>query len=143
MSLQAELETQRNKATASWRELVFETARTGTEPSLAAVTKAGGFLGLIPPVAVEKFRADVALVHERAAAILERDVIESARIAALQSVGGDEAGFQRAIDAAQETLDQAKQAQGDYLGLSLSRSAAAAKAARFDKARPDLFDTDD
>jgi hypothetical protein len=143
MSLETELLAQRSKATAQWRELVHETASTGTEPSLAAVTKAGGFLGLIPPAAVEKFRADVALVHERSAAILERDVIESARIAALQAVGGDESGFQRAIDAAQETLDAAKQAHGDYIAISLSRGAAAAKAARFDAARPDLFDIDE
>lgn len=143
MSLQTELEAQRSKATTQWRDLVHEAASTGTEPSLASVAKAGGVMGLIPTAAVEKFRGDVALVHERAAAILERDVIESARVAALQSVGGDEVGFQRAIDVAQETLDQAKQALGDFVGLSLSRGAAAAKAERFGKARPDLFDIDE
>ena len=143
MTLATELEAQRSKAASQWRDLVHEPANTGTEPSLAAVTKAGGFMGLIPPAAVEKFHADVALVHERAAAILERDIIESSRVAALEAVGGDEAGFQAAIDDAQERLARAKQAHGDYVGMSLSRSAAAAKVARFDKARPDLFDTDD
>lgn len=143
MSLEAELSTQRAKATTQWRDLVHEAASTGTEPSLASVAKAGGVMGLIPTAAVEKFRGDVALVHERAAAILERDVIESARVAALQSVGGDESGFKAAIDAAQEALDAAKQAHGDYIAITLNRSAAAAKAERFEKARPDLFDIDE
>jgi hypothetical protein len=140
MSLEASLRSQTEKAAVAWRELVLADADSGQEPSLAAITKIAAPLGLTAPEAVDKFRADVALVrsHRDASADVDRygEMIDEI----LAKHGGSLEDLVEAAERAEAKAIELKQAAASAVHVvGAWHGTAVAERDRIAASRPDLF----
>jgi len=140
MSLEASLRSQTEKAAAAWRELVLADADSGQEPSLAAITKIASPLGLTASEAVDKFRADVALVRSHRDASADVDRYREMIDELLAKYGGSLEDLVEAAERAEAKAIELKQAAANAtytMGMWLGT--AEAERERIAASRPDLF----
>jgi hypothetical protein len=140
MSLESALRSQTEKAVVAWRELVLADADSGQEPSLAAITKIASPLGLNASDAVDKFRADVALVRSHRDASSDVDRYREMLDEILVKHGGSLEDLIEAAERAEAKAVELKQAAASAtytVGMWLGT--AEAERGRIAASRPDLF----
>ena len=113
-SLETELQAQRTKAQAQWRELAQSAARGGSEPALSAVQKLAGVLGLDLAEAVTKFRTDCERIAEYDLAVITADSAQTRVVQALEPFEGSAEQLHRVVAEANQRAQDLRDLLEDF-----------------------------
>ncbi len=138
-SLAAEIQSNRTKAAAQWREIVHEAA-AGNEPSLAALTKIAESLGIPVAESLEKLQIDAGVVRQHDWHLAERDAANSRVEAALAPYNGSEREFRAAVEEAESNARALRAAHSALVRQTqVAAGTAEGNRRRIEGSRPDLF----